>query len=436
MQIQNPSYYKRESYATDQVTYYFEGMTFFNRWLDEVEANAKGVRRYVDNGRDVFEYINSPQNITRRASDRSWYGTTDPNLVMGNLDTFMFNNELDAFLSNLRNRTAQAQAIDLDQRKKLEFTAKEIGVFSFDLASLGLIPVFEYYSPLLKRVVSANNVRMKKTDNGKKVFYHISKPAIPTHLVEFDGGKNGYYSTILKRVVEKEELVLDANTNQFYYPDQEAIPEHDVEQVNKLNEKGKKQYTTTFKKSFIHLPKVESPLPRIDIIVGVGFVAGNINAVSQLPYNAMAAISLAEKLSKAGVNYKIVVAFANRVGNTRAFSFVNAKKDGEPLDKNRMATMMGDGRYIRKQGFRADIAMLYDGGYGRQITTGIGAPISDIAEYRNRYMQLLSNSTNPDDIRASKNPNTKIVFASATSETQAVQQFENAIDQIKNNIII
>lgn len=440
MQIPNPTYYKRLQLRNNEATYYFDNMTNFNRWLDEVEANARGNRRYTDNGREAYDSFNTPTAIQSniRYQGESWYGTTDYNLVTGDMATFLFNTQLETFVQRLKSRTAVVSQVDIDQRKKIQFTQQEIGIFSFDLASLGLVPVYYFYSKLLDMEVSGDKVVVKKNSageevfdsKGNKVFVHIYQQEIKKHYVEFNAKQNGYFSNILGRVVEKEELMLNQQTNQFYYPFKPEIPEHEVERLHKLNPDGSKKFITNFKKCYVHLPKIKQSLPRFDIIVGVGFVSGGVDAVNQLPYNAMGAITLAEKLSASGINYRIVVAFANRWRGKEVFSFVSAKKDGEVFDKNRMATMMADGRYIRGQGFRADIAMLYDANFGDDISTSIGSAVRDINLYRGRYMEYLQNSTDPDDLRASTNPASKIVFASAMTEQEAEQQFNNAIEQI------
>ena len=228
MQIPNPTYYKRLQLRNNEATYYFDNMTNFNRWLDEVEANARGNRRYTDNGREAYDSFNTPTAIQSniRYQGESWYGTTDYNLVTGDMATFLFNTQLETFVQRLKSRTAVVSQVDIDQRKKIQFTQQEIGIFSFDLASLGLVPVYYFYSKLLDMEVSGDKVVVKKNcageevfdSKGNKVFVHIYQQEIKKHYVEFNAKQNGYFSNILGRVVEKEELMLDQQTNQFYYP--------------------------------------------------------------------------------------------------------------------------------------------------------------------------------------------------------------------------
>jgi len=95
-------------------------------------------------------------------------------------NTLLFNDQdLETETRQLSNNTIPSIDFDLEQKKQLEFTSQEIGIFSFDLASLGLIRVFEYYSPLLKRNVDANCVRSFKVDENKLIFYHVYVAEIP-----------------------------------------------------------------------------------------------------------------------------------------------------------------------------------------------------------------------------------------------------------------
>jgi len=496
----NPTYYKRVVLDGTRTAFFFSSVIESNRFIADVERNADA----RSNARAGFNSLNAPSYI-RNNTSRSWYGTSDASIVSSNISTYLFNNELDSYLQNLRSQTINVDKLDIDQVKKIQFTEQEIGIFSFDLASLGLLPVFEYYSDLLKKVVNGNFVLVKKDQDGvplrgsdgKMIFYHVFAPKIPKHYVSFDGGMNGYYSSVLGIVVEKENLKLDEDNNQFYYPERDEIPEHIVVQ-RQVIEDGKKKWMTTWKKSFIYIPKVSNPLPRIDIIVSNSF-AGGANASTQMIYSSMAAIALAERLSAAGINYRMVV--SNPVGTINGavrylYPFVIAKADGEVLDKNNMSILMSDGRMIRFQGFKGDFAFQYDAGFDNGISvSSIGRPINDALSvdkqftqeeaddinsnggtqvsaegngnmyiFRNlnnlrqqgtqefstqeeaynyirqndspidrvkmAYMDYLAKSTDPSDLAASKNWDSKILFSGAMSERDAINQYQKAIRSI------
>jgi len=406
----------------------------YNRFIEEV-SNAVPA-----NSRAKAELDSLGTNyITTTARDITKFGTTDASLITNNIDTYLFNNELESFLNTLRARTVNLDVIDIDQQKAIKFTEQEIGVFSFDLASLGLIPVIEFYSSLLNKVVSGNLVKSEKKANGELYFYHIYQAEIKEHIVKFNTNFNGYYSDVLKRVVPKDQLVEEDKNGDiiFNYPFTPEIQKHKVEKRQQLDDNGKKKFSTTWKKSFVYMPKVEKPLPRIDIIVGSSF-AWRTDARTQMIYSSMSAIAIAEKLSNSGVNYRIVAAYPIRTSRgtnpQEIYSFVTVKKEGEVLDKNKIAVLLSDGRLFRYQQFKGFITTMYDAGFDAKISDTIGTPISDASLIKNAYIDYLANSDSPSDKEAAKKIESKIVFSGALSMQQAEDQYRDIIGQISRVI--
>jgi hypothetical protein len=431
MPIANPSYYKRKELEKDKTTFLFDSMTDYNRFVDEVNTLATS-----GNARTGLDMIDAPNTISAKASDASWYGTTDLSLISDNISSFLFPSELQNISSSLSSRTVKVDVVDLDQQKAIKFTEKEVGIFSFDLASLGLIPVYEFYSPLLKKVVSGNLVISEKTASpypNNLIFYFVGTPKIETHEVAYNAKLGGYYSDVLKRIVNKTEIV-ETKELKFIYEGKEAIKKHVVERKQVLDKKGNKRFATTFKKSFIEIPKVTKPLPRIDIIVGAGFRAG-VDARNQMLYSGLTAIALAEKLSQSGVNYRIIASYAfNSTGRgTRKtiFPFINLKKEGEVLDKNTMAILLADARFNRLQRFRGNLAMQWDAGYESSINPDtISGSIYDDNEIKNAYINFLKEQNNPYDVESAKNPNSKVVFSGIFDMNSAIRAYNNIINQI------
>lgn len=428
----NPTYYKRVKLAGNRTAFMFNNLDDYNQFIQDVEDVAVG------NARIGFDRRNDPQYIERniRSIGERWYGTTDESLVKGKLTSYLFNNELQSFLDTFRNNTINLDVIDLDQQKAIKFTEREIGIFSFDLASLGLIRVYEYFSPLLDRVVSPNLVVSQKTEDKKLVFYHIYMPYIPTHKVEYNLKQGGYYSTILKRVVQKSELIEVVTDTDIYmaFPERKEIPQHIVDRRQQLDSQGRKKFSSTFKKSFIYIPKVEKSLPRIDIIVAASYPQG-VDAKRQMIYSSMAAIAIAEKLSSSGVNYRMIASYPIETSGAgtrqKVFTFVTIKKEGEPLDKNKMAILLSDARQFRFQQFKGFLASQFDAGYDSNINPStIGNAILDDDIVKKAYLEYLRKQDNPEDRLAAENENSKIVFNGALSEQQAIDQYNRIIREI------
>jgi hypothetical protein len=401
--------------------FYFDSLTDVLNYVEETERIVTG------NALDVINNLRSDARNVGRAQDVSWFGTTDINLVRNPVN-YLFEAELENQLDVLRSRTFSVDAIDLDQNKQIKFTEKEIGIFSFDLASLGLIPVYEFYSSLLQNIVSGNLVFSEKTEQGTLLFYHKQQDEIPEHRVDYNVAMAGYYSPILKRVVDKSELVETPDLN-LIFPYRGAIEQHRVERRHKVDSKGKNMFTTTFKKSFVEIPKIEKPLPRIDLIIGVNFSAG-VDAVDEMLYNSLPALAIAEKLTKSGIPFRLIGYYGGQKPSRDIWGFINLKKEGEIFNKNQLAITLSDGRFIRGMSFRAEICMQYKAGLNREISSGISAPINNVTQIKQAYLDYLATSNNPDDIRSSENPRTKIAIAGSLNQASAQQEYERVIQEI------
>lgn len=418
------TYYDKKQLAPNKVVYSFKSLNDYIRFTHDVEPTMTG------NARRGWDMVRN--GVANSANDISWYGTRDVASVIGQKNSFLFNNELFDFLSGLRQRTVNANIVDIDQQKKIEFTEKDIGIFSFDLASLGLIRIYEYFSPLLNKIVDNDYVRSYETGSGQMVFYHVKVNFIPRHRVRYDKKEGGYFSTYLKKLVPFSDLQVEVEDDEilYFYPEQPEIPQHDVERIQKKNEDGSLKFATTFKKSFIYVPRVQNPLPRVDLIV-VSSYSGNINAENQMIWNTMAALSIAEKLSQANVNYRIIGAYTDKTGgNNEVYSFVTLKNENQALDINQMAILLSDGRFFRYETFLGSFATMFDAGYDRYIDPyGISQTING-NPVKNTYIDYLKKSSSPSDQEAAKNPNSKILFNQSLSESQAVNEFNRVVDQI------
>jgi len=241
--IQNPTYYERVVIDNRKTFFTFNNLENFDRFIEEQKSMNKNNR--VEQNFRNFERNN------RSVEPLRWFGINDITTLSNNLDTFLYSSQLPNLLSNVSSQINSINISDLDQTKGIVFTEKEIGVFSFDLASLGLIPVYEYYSELMNEIVNPNLVKSFVNQEGTRIFYVEERVFIPQHKVEYDEKYAGWYSNILKKLVEFKELFLIDTT--YYYPEKPYIPKHDVERRHKLDNKGKKRYSTTFKKSFIDI---------------------------------------------------------------------------------------------------------------------------------------------------------------------------------------
>jgi hypothetical protein len=378
--------YKKIKLDNERTVFSFDKIYEYNEYVEQITNQLTG------NALDVFNDTLNDNYVQRKANDIKWYGTNNANEVKGELNEFLFIDDLNRFLDEFRNSTVNFDSIDIDQKKKIVFTSQEIGIFSFDLASVGLVRVYEYYSPLLQKIVNPNFVKSYKGDDGSIIFYHVEVKEVPAHKVEKKG--SSYYSEKLKREVEPSKVYIEENNGviDFYYPTIEAIPQHDLVRKQQVSKYGKPKFASTFKKSFIHIPKINSKLPRIDLIINASYDY-TVNAQTQMLWSSMAAIVVAEKLAKSGVDFRIFVAYSNSFKrNKEVYTFVKLKDTFEPLNINGLAIMTSDARLYRYKLFKGIIGTAFDAGYGSQISDGIAGVINNTQKIKNYVCWKLWNS--------------------------------------------
>jgi hypothetical protein len=416
----------------EKVGYFFDSLADINKFFDDV---MKDMQSSPSSFAIADNYYDKAKRKARvRASGADWYGAIDDSFVDNKISRYSSIDRVQNEVLKLSTRIAKKSFVDIDQVKRIEFTDKEVGIFSFDMASLGLVRVYEYYSPLLKRIVSANFVKSEKTGSGENLFYYQGTPFVPKHKIEYVGKQGGYYSEILKRLVDKDDLIEEEGEDRIvvlYYPEMEKIEKHEVERKQKIGEDGKKKFATTFKKCFIEIKKVKNQLPRVDIIVPIGYNAGV--TADQSFWNCIQVLSICEKLTKSGVNYRIIASSSSETitGRKRIYNFINLKNENQPLDPNQLSIIVSDMRFNRMDGFLLDFTTQYNSGFSNLMNSGVSGTVSNSTEIKNAYMNFLSKQTSQSDINASQFPNSKIVLNYALNEQQALDGYENTIQLIE-----
>jgi hypothetical protein len=419
--------YRKEVVAPNTTVFMFDKIYDYNEFI---EQKAIELPKLSSNAKRVYDNSTGDDFVKSTAKDITKFGTKDVDKVKGKLDTFLESDKLNLFLEQFRNQTVSFDSIDIDQKKKIVFTSQEIGIFSFDLASLGLIRVYEYYSPYLDKIVSPNFVRSYKNNEGQLVFYHIMVEGVPRHRLELKGGK--LYSYRLNREVEFEEAekIEDEDNIEYFMAEKPKIEKHEVERRQKIDKKGNKVFSSTFKKSFIYIPKVTTQLPRIDLIINASYSWGT-SAVDEMIWSSMAAIVIAEKLSNSNVDYRIYASYPVSFNNgKKVFTFVKLKDVNEPLNINGLAIMTSDGRQFRYQQFKGFILTGADAGYGNNIPSSIGSIIVDESEIQNNFIEYLKKSQDFDSDDAQVFKESKIVFGQSLNRQSAIDKYNEVIQKI------
>lgn len=421
---------------------------FFDTLKDIQSFSNETIENYSSNRPNynvVSEYkmANLPKLAIKFRNNLSgeWYGTTNTDWAGQEITSFLYIDKLDSDLKTISTSLNGIKLKDITQKKRISFTEREIGIFSFDLASLGLVRVYQYYSPVTKGIVDPYLIDSYNNENGDLIFFYVGTPYIPRHEVFFSLKEGCYVSPILGRKVEVSELeeVLPVNSGDqitFFYPEQVEIPRHDVERRQVVNEDGQKKFSSTYKKSFIYLPKVKNKLPRIDLLVPIGY-AGSVESKSMY-YNALCIVAIVEKLMDLKINFRLIASrgIEDVKMTKKVYNFVNLKNDNQTIDRNTISTLISDARYYRTVFFKTSLAAQIEVGLEASLSKEIGYPITDENLIKSAYMNYLSKQSNPSDLEASKNRATKIIIPRSLSEYDVVENFEKVLRQVESQIII
>lgn len=401
----------------------------FNRIYDLYRFNEVVAPSLTGQARSIYDGVQS--GATSSASRINWFGTTNVADVIGTLDQYTFSNELNNFIQRTRSNTVNVDVRDISQKKKMTFTERDIGVFSFDLASLGLVPLYEYYSPLLNRVVDSFMVRGIRYPDGKMVYFHKNIIGIPQHEIFWSIKDGAYFSPMLNAQVKGQ--LVEVIDDKFYHKDIPSVPEHEVDQKQKIDSKGKKVFLSTWKKSFIYFPKIDKKIPRIDLIINAAY-SGAVAANTQMIYGSMAGLAIAEKLQNSGVKFRIFASIGDALNNSNnMYRFIKLKDENEPLNANGLAIILSDGRYYRYQDFLNVCTTAYELGWGESVKNGISGPINNPALIKGMFVEYLK-ATKDFDSGQTIVENAKIVIPTVLSDQAATDLYNRTITDIQNII--
>jgi hypothetical protein len=418
--------YKMEKIGTDTTVFMFDKLFDYAEFINQVSPIATGKAKKLI---DSFNYNKVISNI--KSGGKSIYGSDNADEVVNEFTTYLFNNELSDFLESTRNTTVNVNAVDIDQKKKIEFTERELGIFSFDIASLGLIRVVYYFSQAMNSIVDANMVRSKKDAGGKNIFYFTGQTHVERHLLKMEA--KWLYSAILKKIIpesDAEKVEDDNSIIHYYYPEKQAIPEHEVEQRQQLDGQGRPKFATTWKKCFVHIPKPLKQLPRVDIILNSSY-SWSVRGDTEMLWSSLAGIALAEKLEQSGVDFRLFVSYPVRLDSDRkVYSFVKIKDSGTPINKNAIAIAVSDPRQFRYIGFKGFVAASYMAGYNNFISDGIGGAINDKDAIKGAFIDFLKTQNDYDTSQDAILRNSKIVFTQSLSQQEAMDSFNDTVTEI------
>jgi hypothetical protein len=244
------------------------------------------------------------------------------------------------------------------------------GIFSFDLASMAMSYVYEYFSATDGRKLDSNYIIKK----GSK-FYKIGS---------------------------KIEVV----------------------QKIKRRENGTPVVVSSVKNVFIDFDKKNTQERSVEIIVSNSFMSSE--KPKDIIYNSMAAIAVAQNLLLKGFKVKVtsLIAARNSENQKNYFHLVPVKRFNQPLDINAAAYVCGDPRFFRYQGFKMMIKG-YDV-HKHKTPSGIASILNN-----NR---LISEIIEKDYVKNSdlKQADTRLFFGGSRNLEAAKKEVQQAIEILNN----
>lgn len=189
------------------------------------------------------------------------------------------------------------------------------GMFSFDLASMAMIYVYDYYT--------------------------------------------------LKGEKKVDSSFVQKSTSKFIY-----LPtKEEVRQEIRRRKDGTPVVVSSVRNSLIDFEKKDKQDRSVEIMILNSFAYRE--TVDNVIYNSMAAISVAKNLLLKGFRVKLTSVIAVRGDTDKIYHhFIPAKRFNQPLDLNAAAYVCGDPRFFRFQGFKI-IASGYDRD-NEKIPSGLG----------------------------------------------------------------
>jgi hypothetical protein len=303
--------------------------------------------------------LNGVERIINQQDADEWYGIAHPTTVdeLYNRTRYPLMDEYrDVYERIIKPRIDE---ILKDSKASLEIPTLKyndigLGIFDFAKASLGLQPLYQYYSLQHKKYVEGFEVEVKKV--GSK-FKNALKSDVP-HL------KEGYEESVLHKAFAE----IYKGVNVF-----EVLKKYDLK-IGK--------FTSSIKKTYLYKENVPKPLNAVRI-----FIFGWVNSgrtAEQYKWAGYAGIGIAELLSAIGVNVSIHVLFGPwneqlNLGNGRfdegvRLSCIQVKSFSETIDSSSLLYVASDASFFRGKIFLDTVKQAQY--YNDYLDTGLGSQAS------------------------------------------------------------
>lgn len=337
----------------------FKNLLEYQSWLHQAFDNLSHLNseKKDDYGRASTEYTirNSP----------SWYGAnTTYDLLASGVKEYSRPDLLEEIYNKVQHELSPVVAQRLKARK-MKFNALGFGMFCFDRAAMTMFRNEEYFSPSKKSTVEKEQV--KKNPMG----YAHKK----------DGSK------VIKRLEEK--------------PD------------------GSPKIRTNTKELFAYFPEVPRDRHAVEFFISCD-ASASVRADEML-YGGVSAVIMAELLIKAGIKVKINVVIGSGIDNRNKYvgCIIPVKQYDETLDRNIVALLSSDPRFMRYDAFKGVIAAFDN--FKMVTPGGLGMPMN-----ARQLKTMLEDSGYTKKSQA----NHRYYFGGTFTERAALHDVNNTIEDI------
>jgi hypothetical protein len=332
-------------------------------------ASLPITNKSIPNSSNTYKYVEDSTNryndniISDRQESLSWFGEPVLTSIQQGLDrdTYLrMDDYKDVYERNIRPRIQEILKTSMAKLEMpiLKYNDLQLGSFDFNRASLGLVPLYKYYSFEKKEFVDGSLVLTYK--DGKDFKYKLISNGSPVVIVP-------------KILSDDQELV-----HKVYKEVYEGANIFDVLKKYNLRIGGTDSITSTIKKTYVQKEKVKKLKNAIRIFVKIGASCGVV--FDTYKWNGYLACGLEELLSSLGYSVSIIgiygvresIKWKNGFEEGGRFHAITLKRFDESLEKSGLLYLLSDQSFFRLKMFECYIKDAEF--YGDHIATNLGRP--------------------------------------------------------------
>lgn len=342
----------------------FKNLLDYQQWLGNSMNNLSYLNQYAT---ERFAQKHIERSI---ASDRNWFGE---NVTYQELADGVTEYNRPDLLDELYNKVSHQLNPVVSQRlkaRKMKFNPLGFGMFCFDRAAMTMYRNEEFYSP--SKRIKVDKQEVKKASGG----FALKK----------DNSK------IIKRWEQK--------------PD------------------GTPKIRTNTKDLFAYFPEVPRDRHAVEFFISTD-AAASVKA-EEILYGGVSAVIMAELLIKAGIKVKINVVIGSATSRERdkwVGCIIPVKQYDETLDRNIIALLSSDPRFMRFDAFKGVVAA-YDS-FKMSTPEGMGYAMNAA-----QLKTLLEDSGYTKKSQAAH----RYYFGGTFTEQAAIRDINNTIEDIASNL--